>query len=442
MAGTRSSARLASSPSSQKSAATPKGTKRKADESSPASSKSKRGRPSKASKEQKTIEETLTEGNGDSTDGVVPNEQPEAGANEHPTGTTDNAINDETNGEAEAGDNTAEKNGNAFDNVKASEDEPGKTTKVFDTEEDPEQEADQATNGKASEFAIEEDKRREESQPSNVMEKGIVYFFTRGRVGVTEPESPQDLQRSFFVLRPLPAGAKITDGTIQDDGKNRLIALPKKVWPKSGRDRFMCFVEKAGVTVDTLKEEFMQGSDYSTKTTGTRHTPGVEIVGEGVYAITWTGSGRTTNHLSYKLTIPQEIGDLQKDVGLDKQGSFVISTKNPKQSGQNNPGLSVGAEYPKDVQEEFGTLGWLPTTPAHLDYANGQILLIGESSGLDALEPTQKDEKDSSKETPVEELEKLEHEDDLRVEHLQRDSTVYLDLDVSGKDYPVKSTWG
>ncbi|KAH9827579.1 hypothetical protein Tdes44962_MAKER02837 [Teratosphaeria destructans] len=438
MAGTRSSARLASSPSSQKSAATPQGTKRKADEPSPPNSKSKRGRPSKASKEQKTIEETLTEGNGDSTKEVEPNEQPEAGANDNQTEMSINGTNDETNDEARAGDDTAGENGNAFDDVKASENEPGKTTK----EEEPKQAADSATNGKASESAIEEDKKREESQPTNVMEKGCIYFFTRGRVGVTEPESPQDLQRSFFVLRPLPAGAKITHGTIQDDGKNRLIALPKKVWPKSGRDRFMCFVEKAGVTVDTLKEEFMQGSDYSTKTTGTRHTPGVEIIGEGVYAITWTGSGRTTNHLSYKLTIPQEIGELQKDVGLDRQGSFVISTKNPKQSGQNNPGLSVGAEYPKDVQEEFGTLGWLPTTPVHLDYANGQILLIGESSGLDAVEPTQKDAKHSSKETPVEELEKLEHEDDLRVEHLQGDSTVYLDLDVSGKDYPVKSTWG
>lgn len=57
MAGTRSSTRQAngSSPASKNEAA---GTKRKADETSPSSAK-KRGRPSKASKEQKTLEETV-----------------------------------------------------------------------------------------------------------------------------------------------------------------------------------------------------------------------------------------------------------------------------------------------------------------------------------------------------------------------------------------------
>lgn len=94
------------------------------------------------------------------------------------------------------------------------------------------------------------------------MEKGIIYFFTRGRVGVEDPNSVQDLQRSYMVLRPLPPGGKITDGAIQDVGNNRLIAVPKKVWPKSGRDKFMSFVEKAGVSMDRLREEFFQGSDY------------------------------------------------------------------------------------------------------------------------------------------------------------------------------------
>lgn len=53
MAGTRSSARLNSSPQSENSAA---GTKRKAEDSTP-TKKSKRGRPSK---DQKTLEETVS----------------------------------------------------------------------------------------------------------------------------------------------------------------------------------------------------------------------------------------------------------------------------------------------------------------------------------------------------------------------------------------------
>lgn len=144
--------------------------------------------------------------------------------------------------------------------------------------------------------AIEKDKKREEAMPSNILEKGIIYFFSRGRVGVDSPDSVQDLARSYFVMRPLPDGAKITDGAIQDVKNNRLVALPKKVYPKSGKDRFMAFVEKTGVSMDTLKEEFFSGSDYSTKTTGTRHTPEVTPIGEGVYAMTTTGGGQGTTH--------------------------------------------------------------------------------------------------------------------------------------------------
>ena len=70
--------------------------------------------------------------------------------------------------------------------------------------------------------------------------------------------------------------------------------------------------------------------------------------------------------------------------------------------------------------EEFNSRGWMPAQPKHLDYPNAQILLIGEDlDSSNALEATAKDEKSSQKETPVEELEKLEHEDELRVEHLK-----------------------
>lgn len=256
--------------------------------------------------------------------------------------------------------------------------------------------------------------------PSNILEKGIIYFFTRGRVTVDHPDSVQDLQRSYFVMRPLPAGAKLTDGAIQDIGNNRLLALPKKVWPKSGKDRFMVFVEKGATTMDNLKEDFFQGSSYSTQTTGTRHTPEVTPLGEGVYAMTSTGGGQGTTHLAYMLTIPSEVGEVQSDVGLAKKGSFVLSLKNPESSSPANASLPQSADYPKEIIDEFRGRGWMPVQPKHLNYANAQMLLIGENFDSSAnLEPTAKDEKDDAKETPQEELEKLEHEDDLRVEHIK-----------------------
>lgn len=58
--------------------------------------------------------------------------------------------------------------------------------------------------------------------------------------------------------------------------------------------------------------------------------------------------------------------------------------------------------------------------PNYLDYANTQILLIGEDVDK-AMEPTTKDKK-HGKEAPKEELDELEHEDELRVQHLQGES--------------------
>ena len=265
-----------------------------------------------------------------------------------------------------------------------------------------------------------QDEEREKAMPSNILEKGIIYFFTRGRVGVDDPDSVQDLARSYFVLRPLPTGAKLTDGIIQDTNNNRLVALPKKVWPKSGKDRFMTFVEKVKTSIETLKEEFFSGSEYSTKTVGTRHTPEVTPVGEGVYAITSTGGGQGTTHLAYMMTIPSEMGEVQNDMGLAKKGSFALSLKNPESSGPAYAQLPQGADYPKEIMEEFRGRGWMPLHPKHLDYENAQVLLIGEDfESSTNLEPAPKDGKNDDKETPQEELQKLEDEDEHRVENLK-----------------------
>lgn len=70
----------------------------------------------------------------------------------------------------------------------------------------------------------------------------------------------------------------------------------------------------------------------------------------------------------------------------------------------------------KRIIEEFRGLAWSEVKPKYLDYANAQFLLIGEDP-TKAVEATQKDQK-HHKESPKAELEKLEHEDELRVEHL------------------------
>lgn len=181
--------------------------------------------------------------------------------------------------------------------------------------------------------------------PSSILEKGIIYFFFRGRVNIEEPSAVDDIARTYILLRPIAKDAKLGSGPIGDAGNSRVCVVPKKVLPQTGKDRWISFVEKTGASFQQLKEEFLKGNDYDTKTAGTRHTPAATPVGEGVYAITSTGR---ESHLVYMLTLPEKLGEVQKEMGLKSQGSFIISTKNPQYPGPANARLPKGPEYSEE----------------------------------------------------------------------------------------------
>ncbi|KEY73769.1 hypothetical protein S7711_03077 [Stachybotrys chartarum IBT 7711] len=274
--------------------------------------------------------------------------------------------------------------------------------------------------------------------PSNILEKGIIYFFIRGRINIQDPSSVGDIARTYMLLRPIANDAKLGLAPLSDAGNTRLIALPKKTLPASGRDRFMTFVEKSGASYDVIKKEFLDADDYETKTAGTRHTPAATPVGEGVYAITTTGR---ESHLVYMTTLPETLGEVQQELGLKEKGSFILSTKNPAYPGPANAQLPQGPEFSKEIMDEFRSLRWMPTKPSHLDFPNAQILLIGESSGIDkAVEPQDDQKKDE--EDPVEALEHLEEEDLKRMKHLPGDmsASIFADLHARAKDYPKLQT--
>lgn len=167
---------------------------------------------------------------------------------------------DQQKNDAKSG-NGADKPGkNAFDEVKADENDVKKAVEKKEAEK-----SDAIENNGNS---VIEDPKRKEAMPSSILEKGIIYFFYRGRVNIEEPHRVDDIARSYIVLRPIPIGAKIGEGPLEDSGNARLLALPKKVLPKSHRDRFLVFVEKVNSTIKDLKEGFMKGSDYATQTAG------------------------------------------------------------------------------------------------------------------------------------------------------------------------------
>lgn len=71
----------------------------------------------------------------------------------------------------------------------------------------------------------------------------------------------------------------------------------------------------------------------------------------------------------------------------------------------------------------------MPLQPKVLDYVNAQILLIGNAEdGLGKATIPQPEDEKHDKDAPIEEIEKLEHEDELRIEHLKGTSLVFREF--------------
>ena len=76
------------------------------------------------------------------------------------------------------------------------------------------------------------------------------------------------------------------------------------------------------------------------------------------------------------------------------------------------------------VQQKFGDYRWVPLEPEFIDYPNAQFLMIGEATDeLGTAATAEPDKKEAHEEQPGEELEKLEHENEERIESLKGQSS-------------------
>ncbi|KAL4926908.1 uncharacterized protein BDV17DRAFT_138139 [Aspergillus undulatus] len=321
---------------------------------------------------------------------------------------------------------------------KAAEPEPKPAGELKTSDEKSE-----ATSTDGTEAGLKKTEEREEIVPSNILEKGLIYFFYRGRVNVQEPHSLQDIARSFFVLRPTPLGAAIDreQGAVDTGAKCRLMMLPKKKYPRSGKDREMAFVEKAGASVKQLQDSFIAGDTYETSTRGTREIPEAKPYAEGVYAITST---KKATHIVYHITLPDKASEIQDDFGLSERGSWLVQSKNPKYPSPPFAQLPKEPEYPQSIIEKFKDYRWIPAEPELLDYANAQFLMVGSAAGdLGKAATAEQGDKRPEEEQPEEELIKMEDENEDRIEALGGDHAIYKDLGYHAQEKysKLETTW-
>ena len=264
MAGTRRSARQAaisdSNPASSQSNSAPStSSKRKADSKS--APQAKRGKKSD-DKKQTSIEDAMPieDKEGDNED-VEMQDETESKSAKASNGVEEVAKREEVRDQENMDDQQKEKPDDekkGHDTNGTTKDESNKKSEKngFDAimEQDPKDNniTEEGTGSKvsAAENAVEDSAERQKAIPSSILEKGIIYFFFRGRVGINEPSEVNDIARSYIVLRPMPHGAKLGEGPIGDVGNVRMLSLPKKVLPVSPKDRFMTFVEKANASME------------------------------------------------------------------------------------------------------------------------------------------------------------------------------------------------
>ncbi|OCK94322.1 uncharacterized protein K441DRAFT_660151 [Cenococcum geophilum 1.58] len=51
------------------------------------------------------------------------------------------------------------------------------------------------------------------------------------------------------------------------------------------------------------------------------------------------------------LTIPSELGEVQEELGLRSQGSFMVNVRNPERPGPASARLPQKPEFPKEIVE-------------------------------------------------------------------------------------------
>jgi hypothetical protein len=110
-------------------------------------------------------------------------------------------------------------------------------------------------------------------------------------------------------------------------------------------------------------------------------------VGEGKYAIV---DHNNHTELAFVLELPKELGEAQKELGIEKEASYIITVINPKIPKREEylPTTEDAPDYPESVLNDFSNdENFVPLSRnlRFIDYQNAQIILIGAREGKEIL---------------------------------------------------------
>jgi len=202
-----------------------------------------------------------------------------------------------------------------------------------------------------------------------ILEHGDIFFFYRPKVGIETVKDIDNVQRFYMVTSP------------DDSDVNRIFLLGQKQLPEitdgraSSEERNWALNIATSSDPEEIRKEFLP-AEYETETRGTRRVGAAVPVGEGKYSIV-EHEGHT--ELAYILEIPEVPGSSQREFQIKKEGSYIISVKNPDiQVSGYSAFLERKPSYPSSLKHKFGGRRWINVDdPDLLNYENTQLLLIG-----------------------------------------------------------------
>lgn len=205
------------------------------------------------------------------------------------------------------------------------------------------------------------------------LESGNIYFFYRPRVEERQPEGKSDIQQFYVVLNPE-----------RPQERYRLMIIGRERLPEAtqtGTAREWGFVEMVRKDPKSIREALGEET-YETKTRGKRHRPPARPCGEGVYRIVRHGNH---THLAYVLELPEQPNEVQQELEVAAEASYVISVKNPSKGSPRAAGLDEKrqADYPQALQEIFHGRRFAEVDPPDfLNHEGAEFILVSASKDV------------------------------------------------------------
>jgi hypothetical protein len=249
---------------------------------------------------------------------------------------------------------------------------------------------------------IDDDNNQEAT--AEVLEKGDIFFFYRPKTKIVDDgsgggvKSIEDIRRFFMVTATATTtAANAEDGQQQQfDGANsktlkeespryRLFVIGKKSLPEirttEARRSERYWAKVGGVfenpqelTSELLSDEFRKGD-------------AARPVGEGKYAIV---KHQDHAELAYVLEMPEEPGEAQRELGIEKEASYIVSIINPKVPvPAGYPSSEELPNYPESILKEFGeneNFVSLARDLRFINFQNAQMILVGAREGRDVIQ--------------------------------------------------------